>query len=60
MTNTDSLKTLAKRYSTTPAALRETARDLGLTVGYDSTRRTWTITENASLVTMFNRHLAAA
>ena len=59
MTNTDSITKLARRHAMTRADVRETARDLGLTVNYDSTRRTWFVNESATAVTMFNSHLAA-
>lgn len=58
MTPTDNLKTLAKRYDTTPAAIRAIADDLGLNTTYAKDRRTWVLAEDASTVAAFNEHLA--
>lgn len=60
MTNiaTDNIKALAKRYNTTPAAVRDTARDIALAVTYDAARRTWVVAEDAATVRLFNDHLA--
>jgi len=55
---TDNVRTLAKRYNMTRAAVRATATDLGLTLTYSPTRHTWIIAEDATTVRAFNEHLA--
>lgn len=55
---TDSFRALARRYSTTPAALRAIAGDLGLAFAYSSSRRTWFLDVDATTVRVFNDHLA--
>lgn len=59
MIATDSLKSLAKRYGTSVAWLRDAATDLGLDTAYDYGRSTWVVNEDARTVRTFNDMLAA-
>jgi len=59
MSATDNFKALANRTGLTVAAIRDTARDLGLQVAYRKDRRTWVLAEDATTVRLFNEHLAA-
>ena len=54
----DSFKTLARKFNRTPGEIRHIAKDLGLFANYSSERRTWFLDENATVVRMFNEHLA--